>query len=151
MVEIQVHSPAFNEDEPVPSRHAHDHENLSPPLRWSNVPDGTAELVLLCEDPDSPAGSFLHWLVTGINPRTDGVDEGEIPIGARVWPNGFGEQGWGGPQPPVGDRPHHYEFHLYALADHVRLPEMPSADDVHREVERANPLSSAITVGTYQR
>jgi Raf kinase inhibitor-like YbhB/YbcL family protein len=151
MAEIQVRSPAFNDDEPVPSRYAHDHENVSPPLRWSDVPESTTELVLLCEDPDAPAGSFLHWLVTGIDPAAEGVSEGETPPGGREWANGFGEQGWGGPQPPVGDHAHHYVFHLYALADPIRLPAKPSADDVHRQVERASILASAITVGTYQR
>jgi len=151
MAEIHVHSPAFHDDEPVPSRYAHDHENVSPPLHWSDVPEGTTELVLLCEDPDAPTGSFLHWLVTGIDPAAEGVNEGETPPGGREWANGFGEQGWGGPQPPVGDQPHHYVFHLYALADPVRLPAKPSPDDVHRQVERANLLASAITVGTYQR
>ena len=112
---------------------------------------GTTELVLLCEDPDAPAEPFVHWLVTGIDPAADGVDEGETPAGGREWANGFGERGWGGPQPPVGDQPHHYVFHLYAVADPVRLPTKPSADDVHRQVERASLLASAITVGTYSR
>jgi len=151
MAGIDVHSPAFDDNEPVPSRYSHDHENVSPPLHWSNVPEGTTELVLLCEDPDAPAGSFLHWLVTGIDPLAQGVDEGEIPTGGQEWANGFGERGWGGPQPPVGDRPHRYVFHLYALADPVQLPQRPSADDVQREVERATVLASATTIGTYQR
>jgi Raf kinase inhibitor-like YbhB/YbcL family protein len=151
MAEIQVRSPAFDDHEPVPSRFAHDQENVSPPLRWSAVPEGTTELVLLCEDPDAPAGSFLHWLVTGIDPVADGVDEGATPMGGEEWPNGFGERGWGGPQPPVGDKAHRYVFHLYALADPVRLPARPSASDVQRRVESATLLASATTVGTYQR
>jgi hypothetical protein len=83
------------------------------------VPDGTAELVLLCEDLDAPSRTFVHWLVTGIDPTSTGVAEGQVPAGGREWTNAFGEQGWGGSQPPVGDRPHRYFFSyffsLYAL------------------------------------
>jgi Raf kinase inhibitor-like YbhB/YbcL family protein len=150
MVEIQLRSPAFNDHEPIPSRYAHDHENLSPPLRWSAVPEGTTELLLLCEDPDAPAGPFLHWLVTGIDPGAGAVGEGETPMGGREWPNGFGERGWGGPQPPVGDKAHRYLFQVYALADAVRLPARPSASDVHHHIDRTS-LGSGTTVGTYQR
>jgi phosphatidylethanolamine-binding protein (PEBP) family uncharacterized protein len=63
-------------------------------------------LLLLCEDPDAPSGTFLHWLVAGIDPMATGVAEGQT--------NGFGEQGWGGPQPLVGDNAHRYFLRLYA-------------------------------------
>jgi Raf kinase inhibitor-like YbhB/YbcL family protein len=147
---IELRSPAFSDHELIPERHAHNRDNVSPALEWSGVPDGTAELLLLCEDPDAPSGTFLHWLVSGIDPATTDVPEGQAPRGGREWTNGFGERGWGGPQPPVGHGVHHYLFRLYALPEPVRLPAEPGADDVHRSVEAA-ALASGTVVGLYQR
>lgn len=150
MASIDLRSPAFSDNDLIPGRHAHDRDNVSPALQWSGVPDGTAELVLLCEDPDAPSGTFLHWLVTGIEPAATGVAEGQVPRGGREWTNGFGESGWAGPQPPVGDRAHRYFFRLYALPRPVRLPADPGIADVHRAVDDA-ALASGTTVGLYQR
>ncbi len=150
MAGIQLRSPAFSDHDLIPRRHAHDGGNVSPALQWSGVPDGTAELVLLCEDPDAPGGTFLHWLVTGIDPASTGIGEGQTPPGGQEWPNGFGEKGWGGPQPPVGDDAHRYFFRLYALGQPVRLPAEPGIDDAHRAVDNT-ASASGTTVGLYQR
>jgi Raf kinase inhibitor-like YbhB/YbcL family protein len=150
MAGIELRSPAFSDHDLIPGRHAHDRDNISPALQWSGVPDGTAELVLLCEDPDAPSGTFLHWLVTRIDPTSTGVAEGQVPPGGQEWINGFGKKGWGGPQPPVGDKPHRYFFRLYALPQPVRLPAEPGADAVHHAVDDA-ALASGTTVGLYQR
>src|SRR5919197_1211269 len=128
MAGIQLRSPAFADHDLIPSRHSRDGANVSPGLEWSGVPDGTAELVLLCEDPDAPSGTFLHWLVTGIDPASAGAAEGQGPPGGKKWIKGLGETGGGGPQPPVGDNPHRYFFRLYALPQPVRLPAEPDAD-----------------------
>jgi Raf kinase inhibitor-like YbhB/YbcL family protein len=149
MTQLQLMSPTFKDHEPVPPRHAHDQENVSPAIRWSGVPEDATELVLVCEDPDAPNGTFLHWLVTGIDPATDGVAEGQTPPGGTEWVNGFGERGWGGPQPPRGHQ-HRYIIRLYALDQPVRMPDQPSADDVHRQLDQ-RALASGTVVGTYQR
>jgi Raf kinase inhibitor-like YbhB/YbcL family protein len=150
MTGIELRSPAFRDNDLIPARHAHDRENISPALQWSGVQEGTAELLLLCEDPDAPAGSFLHWLVTGIDPGLNGVAEGQIPPGGQEWRNSFGERGWGGPQPPKGDDAHRYFFRMYALSRPARLPAEPTVDDVHRAVDNA-ALASGTTVGLYKR
>jgi Raf kinase inhibitor-like YbhB/YbcL family protein len=150
MAGIQLRSPAFGDHETIPRRHAHDSGNVSPALQWSGIPEGTSELLLLCEDPDAPTGTFLHWLVSGIDPSAAGTDEGQPPPGGQTWGNDFGEKGWGGPQPPVGDRAHRYFFRLYALREPVRLPAEPTAAEVHRAVDDA-ALASGTTVGLYQR
>ena len=150
MDHIEIRSPAFNDRDSVPPRYAHDHDNVSPPLQWTGVPAEASELVLLCEDPDAPSGTFLHWLVTGIDPSADGIGEGEKVAGARVWANGFGEPGWGGPQPPKGGGPHRYIFSLYALDHPAQLPARPSAGDVRAVLDR-EALASGSLVGTYQR
>src|SRR5690606_41527755 len=64
---------------------------LAPPLSWSGPVGSATELVVYCEDPDAATPPLLHWLVTGISPDVSGLGEGEIPPGARQWPNSFGE------------------------------------------------------------
>ncbi|MFI8100574.1 YbhB/YbcL family Raf kinase inhibitor-like protein [Streptomyces sp. NPDC086023] len=150
MTEILLTSPVFADHAEIPRRYTGEGEDVSPPLTWTAAPRGTAELLLLCEDPDAPDGSFLHWLVTGIDPWTGGVEEGARPHGGRSWPNGFGRDGWGGPLPPAGDGPHRCFFRLHALARPVRLPERPGVADVLAAV-RDLTLASGTLVGTYQR
>jgi Raf kinase inhibitor-like YbhB/YbcL family protein len=150
MAGIALRSPAFNDHTFIPGRHGSDGANVSPALEWADVPGETGELLLLCEDPDAPTGTFLHWLVTGIDPGTTGVAEGQIPAGGRSWTNDFGSDGWGGPLPPPGDSAHRYFFRLYALPTAPQLPDKPTADDVHRAVDDA-ALASGTLVGLFQR
>ncbi|MEU1663666.1 YbhB/YbcL family Raf kinase inhibitor-like protein [Streptomyces sparsogenes] len=150
MAGIELHSAAFDDHDVIPRRYTKDGEDLSPPLTWSGVPAGTAELALLCEDPDAPSGTFVHWLVTGIAPTSGGVAAGQTPAGGLPRTNGYHQEGWGGPHPPQGDRPHRYFFRLYALPEPLVLPDEPSADQVHRAVDRSQ-LASGTLVGLYQR
>ncbi|WP_225850218.1 YbhB/YbcL family Raf kinase inhibitor-like protein [Streptomyces sp. HPF1205] len=150
MAGIGLSSAAFSDHTLIPERYARTGENLSPPLTWTGVPDGTAELLLLCEDPDAPAGTFVHWLVTGIDPVDGGVAPGQVPRGGTEHANGFGQARWGGPQPPVGDEAHRYFFRLYALPAPVELPGGAGADDVHRAVDHLR-LASGTLVGLFQR
>lgn len=150
MAGIELRSSAFSDQDLIPRRYSRDGENVNPQLEWSGIPDGTAELVLLCEDPDAPTGTFLHWLVTGIDPASTGVQTGETPKGGTAWRNGFGATGWGGPQPPIGDPPHRYLFHVFAVSEPVSLPAAPAAGDVHEAV-RGVTLASGTIVGTFAR
>ncbi|WP_059009742.1 YbhB/YbcL family Raf kinase inhibitor-like protein [Streptomyces specialis] len=150
MAGIELRSTAFNDQTPIPDRYTKDGENLSPPLDWSRPPPGTRELALLCEDPDAPSGTFLHWLVTGIDPASGGVAVGEPPRGGTPHTNGFGDRGWDGPRPPVGDRAHRYFFRLYALPEHVELPEHATAADAHRMLD-GRSLAGGTLRGLYQR
>lgn len=150
MAGIHVRSSAFRYDDVIPHRYSMDEENVSPDLEWSGVPAGTAELLLLCEDPDAPRRTLLHWLVSGIDPACAGVESGDTPNSGRVWRNDFGEFGYSGPQPPVDDPPHRYFFRVFALAEPVRLPRHPSAASVHLAIRGAE-LTSGALVGRYQR
>src|SRR5262245_57478591 len=115
MAGIEMRSTAFNDHDRLPDRVSRQAGNVSPPLQWSQAPDGTRELVLMCEDPDSGRTAFMHWLVTGIDPSSTSVAEGSVPPGGTEWVNDFGELGWSGPQPPVGEDPHRYFFRLFAV------------------------------------
>jgi Raf kinase inhibitor-like YbhB/YbcL family protein len=146
---IELRSPAFSELTLLPRRFARDADNVSPAVEWGPVPDGTVELVLLCEDRDTP-GKFIHWLVTGIDPGISAIEEGEKLPGTTNWPNGFGERGWGGPQPPVGDDPHRYFFRLFALGRTLSAPPGASSDDVRHAAEDDH-IAAGTLVGLYAR
>ncbi|HEX6967993.1 MAG TPA: YbhB/YbcL family Raf kinase inhibitor-like protein [Micromonosporaceae bacterium] len=150
MADIELRSSAFNDHDIMPRRLSRLGDNVSPPLTWSDPPDGTAQLVLMVEDPDSVEPAFLHWLVTDIDPEACGVDEGDVPRGGRESINGFGDLGWGGPQPPKGDPPHRYFFRLWAVDRPLELPEQPGTHDVHQAV-KGHELASGVLVGLFQR
>jgi Raf kinase inhibitor-like YbhB/YbcL family protein len=150
MVGIQVRSSAFEYNELIPRRYRMDGENVSPDLTWSGVPVGTAELLLLCEDPDASRRTFLHWLVTGIDPACTGVEPGDRPMNGRVWRNDFGEFGYSGPRLWIGGQAHRYFFRVLALAKPVRLPRHPSAATVHLTI-RGTELACGALVGRDQR
>ncbi|OLF17247.1 YbhB/YbcL family Raf kinase inhibitor-like protein [Actinophytocola xanthii] len=148
--ELIVRSAAFSDHTLIPDRYSYEGENVSPPLEWSEPPDGTAELVLLCEDRDAPTGTFVHWVVTGIRPDTTGAEEGSLPAGASAARNGFGKPGWGGPRPPVGDEPHRYFFRLHAVDQPVSVGDQPTAEQVRAALE-GHTLATGTLVGTFGR
>ncbi|MFE5812322.1 YbhB/YbcL family Raf kinase inhibitor-like protein [Streptomyces sp. NPDC056479] len=150
MTGIELNSSAFEDQAMIPRRYAKEGENLSPPLTWSGVPDEAVELALLCEDPDAPSGTFVHWLVTGIDPHADGLPAGRTTPGSHPHRNGYGESGWGGPQPPAGDDAHRYFFRLYALPAPVSIPERATAGEAHQVLDQQE-LASGTLVGRYRR
>src|SRR5262245_37059174 len=113
---MQLTSPAFSEGDTLDVRFTCDGEDLSPPLAWSDVPDGSSELRLSVTDPDAPSGTFTHWLVTGIDPSAPGVGQGAVPEGGAEQENSFGNASYGGPCPPKGTD-HRYVFTIEALDD----------------------------------
>lgn len=149
MAGIELRSSAFSDHDTIPRRHAREAENSSPPLEWSGVPDDAAELALVCEDPDAPAGTFVHWLVTGIDPHSTGVDEGAVPPGGHQHPNAFGNPGWDGPQPPVGDPVHRYFFRIFALGAPLGAADGDAGSI--RAVVEDQQIASGTVVGVYQR
>ncbi len=115
---IELFSPAFKEGELIPRKYTCDGPNLSPPLQWQNVPAGTKSLALICDDPDAPAGTWVHWVIFNLPPHLSGLPENvppqkELPDGSLQGKNDFGQIGYGGPCPPYGI--HRYFFKIYAL------------------------------------
>ncbi|WP_246258472.1 YbhB/YbcL family Raf kinase inhibitor-like protein [Amycolatopsis anabasis] len=145
-----LRSSAFNDHTLIPDRYSYGGGNFSPPLEWSPAPDGTEELVLLCSDPDAPGGTFVHWIVARISPDRTEVAEGALPAGAVVGRNDFGELGWGGPQPPVGDAPHRYFFRLYAADQPLGFHEGAGADDLRAALDD-HVIAQATLVGRFGR
>ena len=147
---IELRSAAFSDHTIIPERYSRDGGNTSPPLSWSHVPAGAAELALICEDPDAPGGTFVHWVVAGISPEDTGIAEDGLPDTAVVGRNDFDDLGWGGPQPPIGDDAHRYFFHLYAADRPLGLADGASADDLRAAIE-GHQLAHGTLVGLFGR
>lgn len=145
---MELTSGAFAEGQAIPRRHSCEGEDLSPPLSWSEVPEGTAALALIVDDPDAPVGVFTHWLGWGLDPAAGGLREGEAaPVEGR---NDFGETGYRGPCPPPGHGPHRYFFRLHALERELELA--PGSGRAQLEEALAGrAVAVAELMGTYER
>jgi Raf kinase inhibitor-like YbhB/YbcL family protein len=150
METMELRSPAFNDHAPIPARHAKDGEDLSPALEWSGVPEGSAELALICEDPDAPEGMFIHWAVACIDPSIFAIAEDQVPPGAVEGSNDYGDQGYGGPRPPIGDDAHRYFFRLFAVSEPLGLSPGFTANELRQAME-GKEVARGTLVGTYQR
>jgi Raf kinase inhibitor-like YbhB/YbcL family protein len=118
---VEIRSSALSEGGTVPRQFTCDGDNVSPPLSWSEVPQGATALRISVTDPDAPRGTFTHWLVTGVDPASSDVAQGMVPAGGAEQRNSFGETGYGGPCPPPGTAPHRYLFTVEALDDAVKV------------------------------
>jgi len=148
MAEFALESDAFQNAQAIADRHTCDGEDVSPPLRWTNVPEGTRSLALVVDDPDAPGGVFTHWIAWGLDPAAGGLGEGEpAPAEGR---NDFGTTGYRGPCPPPGHGRHRYVFRLYALDTEFELGAGAAKVDVEQAIE-GHVLTTAELVGTYER
>lgn len=143
---MRLTSPAFEDGHAIPSRYTCDGENQSPPLAWTEVPEGTVTFALIVSDPD--ANEFIHWLLTDIPGDATGLPEGGGDAIGSPEMNDFGESGWGGPCPPTGI--HSYRFTLYALSGPVPLADPGDAEAV-RAALGARALAEAELIGVYRR
>jgi Raf kinase inhibitor-like YbhB/YbcL family protein len=152
---MRLNSSAFSDGSAIPRRYTCDGEDRSPPFDWSGVPAGTRSLVLLCDDPDAPGGTWHHWAAYDIPADRRAVAEGAGKYtewqGFKQAINDFRRFGYGGPCPPRGHGPHHYHFRLLALSiDRLMVRKGPPCRDVEREA-RKHILAEAILVGVYER
>jgi len=135
-------------------------ENVSPALAWKAPPSGTKSFALLVHDPDAPTGGagWWHWVIYNLPADASGLPQGagssdgsKLPAGAVQQRTDFGVPGWGGPCPPVGDKPHHYVFTLHALkVDKLEIPEGATASLVGFMVN-ANSIAHATFTARYGR
>jgi Raf kinase inhibitor-like YbhB/YbcL family protein len=146
--DLKISSPAFADGDRLDDTHAHDRDNAPPGLKITGVPDGTQELAIICHDPDAPLPfGFTHWTLYGVPVDTTdvGADADEK---FKPGPNDFGEQGYGGPQPPDGHGPHRYYFWVYALD--TRVSGTPSRKEF-LEQYGDNIVEQNRVVGVYER
>ncbi len=151
---IRLSSPAFAEGAPIPTRYTCDGENISPPLKWSNVPPGTKSIALIADDPDAPAGTWVHWVMYNIPPATTELPEAlpttEVILNqVRQGVTDFKRSGYGGPCPPGGSS-HRYFFRLYALDTELQLQPGATQQDLVGAIQ-GHILAQGQLMGTYQR
>lgn len=125
-IDIEITSSAFTNNSPIPSKYTCEGEDINPPLEISNVPEGTISLALVIDDPNAPAGSWIHWIVWNINPNTEEILENSTPEGSVVGKNSWNRNSYGGPCPPVGE--HQYIFKIYALDTRLDIDESKGID-----------------------
>lgn len=143
---MELKSTAFENNETIPVKYTCDGRDISPPLNWSEVPEGTKSFALTVIDPDAPRGDWIHWLVCDIPAGVREIPEGgPLPQGARQVQNDFRKESYGGPCPPGGT--HRYFFTLYAL-NRDRLE--ARKEDFLRLCER-HALAKAQLMGRYSR
>jgi Raf kinase inhibitor-like YbhB/YbcL family protein len=153
---MKVMSTAFTDGAPIPRRHTCDGEDLSPPLAWSGVPSGAKSLVLICDDPDAPSKTWVHWVLYGIPAEVTSLPEGVPPQkslrqhgGAAQGVNDSRGIGYSGPCPPPG-KPHRYYFKLYALKEPPQLQPGATKADVERAMA-GKIVDQTQLMGTYAR
>jgi len=150
-------SPAFGHGKPIPEKHRGRllRPNISPALSWTPPPAGTAELVLIAQDPDVPFGKpATHALAVGIAPSLEALPENALtspsPIpGIRHGKGPLGRRGWAGPMPPRSHGPHVYAFQLFALDQVPELPASFTLDDVVAAIA-GHAIGRARLDGTYE-
>ncbi len=144
---LRVLSPAFKSMASIPKKYTCEGEDIHPPLVIEDIPEGTVSLAIICDDPDAPAGTWVHWVEWNIPPRAyleEGKHYGVLGV------NDFGRLGYGGPCPPKGHGPHRYFFKLYALSENLSLAEGSSKAQLESAME-GKILAKAELVGTYER
>jgi len=145
---LKISSSAFGNEGQIPRKYGCAGENVNPSLRIDHVPLGTKSLALIFDDKDAPDGSYVHWILWNIPPRTKVIKENSVPEEAIQGRNDFKKNRYGGPCPPT--RPHRYLFKLYALDVRLDL----DADSSKAALEKAmqgHILGQAQLTGRYKR
>jgi len=150
---MKLESSAFGPEGTIPIKYSCDGEDVSPPLSWQGAPEGTQSLALICDDPDAPGMTFVHWLIYNIPAEGQQLPENvpnreRLESGALQGENNFGKVGYGGPCPPGGT--HRYFFRLYALDGMLDLGAGISRDRLDRAME-GHILAQAELMGRYSR
>ncbi len=152
-MEIKITSSVFKNDGLIPSKYTCDGEDVSPPLQWEALPQGTQSIALICDDPDAPMGTFVHWVLfnlpAGVKKLAENIPAGKtLDNGASQGITDFGRIGYGGPCPPSGT--HRYFFKIYALDTELDLPAGSRKSQLLKAME-GHILAQGQLVGKYKR
>lgn len=151
---IAFSSPAFDDGDSIPVEYTCDGEDQSPPLRWSDVPDGARALAIIVDDPDAPGSIFRHWSVYNVPSGTRSLKTAQpttvaLENSTRQGPNEFGRTGYGGPCPPEGEE-HEYVFFIYALTEQLDIEDGAGPKQVSEAI-RGKVIGIGSFSGMYAR
>lgn len=146
-------SPVFTHESPIPDKYTCDGEDISPPLRWSDPPAATQSFALIMDDPDAPAGTWVHWVLYNLPAESRTLPEAipaeaQLSDGSRHGKNSWRRFGYGGPCPPGGT--HRYFFKLYALDTSLALEGDVTKERLLQAME-GHILAQTELMGTYKR
>lgn len=150
---MKITSSAFDEGAMIPEKYTCDGINISPPLKWSNAPVGTRTYVIICDDPDAPGGTWVHWVLFNLPANLKELSEGipaveKLPNGAWQGINDFGKTGYSGPCPP--GETHRYFFRIYALSEELKIETVKTKAALLKAME-GHILSKGQLIGMYKR
>jgi Raf kinase inhibitor-like YbhB/YbcL family protein len=150
---FKLTSTTFDEGDPIPKEFSCDGEDISPPLQWTNPPEGTMSFALIADDPDAPVGTWVHWVLYNVPADARSLPaafplDAEFPDGSRSGENSWGRLGYGGPCPPGGT--HRYFFKLYALDLMLDLAAGATKEQLLNAME-GHILAESELMGTYTR
>lgn len=150
---FELKSTAFTAGGMIPAIHTCQGKDISPMLTWTGAPEKTKGFALICDDPDAPLGTWVHWVYYNLPPALsslpEGIDKVEKPgQGGIHGKSSFGDFGYGGPCPPWGT--HRYFFRLYALDSMLNLPSGVKKKEVLKAME-GHVLGTAELMGTYKK
>ena len=152
-MEIKITSSAFEDGGLIPAQYTCDAKDISPPLQWEAVPDATASIAVICDDPDAPMGTWVHWVLFNLPGDTKELaenfpDDETLPDGTRQGITDFGSTGYGGPCPPSGT--HRYFFKIYALDKKIELATIADKAKL-LEAMAGHIIGQGQLVGKYKR
>ncbi len=152
-MEIKISSNAFENGGFLPKKYTCDGENISPHLKWSNIPQGTKSFAIINDDPDAPMGTWVHWVIYNIPVSVVELPDNIPPSqrlsnGAVQGKNSLGKIGYGGPCPPSGT--HRYFFKIYALDKILDLPVGATKEELLRAI-KGHILAEGQIYGKYSR
>ncbi len=151
---LTVTSSSFTTGAAIPTRYSGEGEDLSPALSWKGAPAGVRSYAVVCDDPDAPSGTWVHWLLWNIPATATAIPEhlptsAALPDGSRQGTTDFKRTGYGGPLPPHGST-HRYFFHVYALD--IALSLAPGARRSQLDAAmKSHILAQGELMGTYSR
>ncbi|GAA3127887.1 YbhB/YbcL family Raf kinase inhibitor-like protein [Kribbella aluminosa] len=145
---ITVSSPAFHDGGSIPAKYTCDGAGNSPPLAWTGTPDDAKALAIVVDDPDAPSGTFTHWVLLDVDPKTTSLAAGGTPPGAAQAANSAGKPSYYGPCPPSGM--HHYRFTVYALSKATNLPAGTKLADALKSIDGSTIARGQLTA-VYKR
>ncbi len=150
---MEIVSPVFSQGGIIPKKFTCTGENVSPPLSWKGVPEGSRSIALIADDPDAPMGTWVHWVYYNLPVELSQLKE-RVPVGSNPSPGGMQgindskHVGYDGPCPPSGT--HRYYFKIYALDAMLDLKPGATKKELLKAME-GHILAEGVLMGKFSR